>query len=568
MPQESNLKELSFSATDHSSLYNNVHNIFIAIDSRGRIAVFNPACEKAFNVSAKKALGRLVTDVVPFTGLIKVLKTGKSHIGRKFVLGNTLYIANRTPVIKNGAVVGAIGVAQEVSEIQQLARERDDYKLTGMAGQTVMQESSDGYLIINNEGYILFINNTLAGILELDAASATGRHVTEFLPETEFRLLPFKESPSGQPVNLRGKKGMLSSYPLKLDGKTAGIINRINFHRDAAKIEREQHAFPRQYGCRYTIDNIIGNSPQMKELKKLIRKVARGPSSILITGDSGTGKELVAQALHTLSTRRNCPFIKVNCAALPKNLLESELFGYREGAFTGARKGGQKGKFQLAHGGTIFLDEIGDMPLSMQAKLLRVLQEREIERLGDNKIIPIDVRVIASTNQNIIKMVSQGTFRKDLYYRLNVINLTLPPLRERPEDLHLLVHHFITKFNAEFGLEIAGITDEVRNLFETYEWPGNIRELENMMERAFNLVEGNYIEIKHLPHYMQNTRFQEKKTTTTSNNLPALIEQVEKKALARALINNNGNKARAAQELGISRAWLYKKLKHYNIEIS
>ncbi|MTI85941.1 MAG: AAA family ATPase [Firmicutes bacterium] len=473
MPQENNISKTFIADTDDSPIFNSVHNIFIAIDARGRITIFNTACEEAFNIASENAVGRLVTEVVPYTGLIKVLKTGKSHIGRKFLLGNTLYIANRTPIVRKGAIVGAVGVAQEASEIQQLAEERDYYKHIALAGQTIAQE-----------GF--------------------------------------------------GKNNHYSCYRGK------------------------------QSNCRYNIENLIGCSDQMEELKHLIRKVGKGPSSILITGESGTGKELVAQALHTQSARGKRAFIRVNCAAVPENLLESELFGYREGAFTGSRKGGQKGKFELAHGGTILLDEIGDMPLSMQAKLLRVLQEKEVQRLGDSKTIPIDVRVIASTNQDVMEMVNSGTFRQDLYYRINVINLCLPTLRERLDDLDLLVDHFINKFNIEFELEIKGVTEEVWNLFAAYGWPGNVRELENMIERAFNLVEGNYIEIKHLPNYMQRKKGEAKRD---NNHLPVLVEEVEKRALTRALSNSNGNKARAAKELGISRAWLYKKLKYYNIQI-
>lgn len=569
LPQGNNTAKQPLVINNSFSVFNSIYNIVIAIDNRGRITIFNPACEKAFNIPAEKAIGRLITEVVPYTGLIKVLKTGKSHIGRKFILGNSLYVVNRTPIINEGTIVGAIGVAQEVNEIQQLARERDYYKLTTQASQTVMQESSEGYLAINREGYILFINEPLARTLELDAAESKGRHVSELIPETELHFLPLTGARVKESMILRGKMVTLTRYPIKQEGKITGAITRVSFDLNSKSTVNTRFDIlgkKRLKNCRYGLDNIIGRSRKITELKKMVRRVARGPSSVLITGESGTGKELVAHALHAESPRKNGPFIKVNCAAVPENLLESELFGYREGAFTGARKGGQPGKFELAHKGTIFLDEIGDMPLLMQAKLLRVLQEKEIERLGDTKTYCVDVRVIAATNKDIFTMANQGKFRRDLFYRLNVINLSLPSLRERLDDLPLLVNHFLKKFNLQFELNVQGVSPEVWKLFNSYDWPGNVRELENMIERAFNLVEDKYIDIEHLPSYMQDIKV-ENKTSKNTNNLPALIEEVEKEALIRALKNNNGNKVKAARELGISRAWLYKKIKYYNVKL-
>lgn len=572
MPQGDNTVKTPMVSNNSFSIFDSIHNMVIAIDHRGRITIFNPACERAFKIPAKKALGRFITEVVPYTGLLKVLKTGKSHIGRKFVLGNNLYVANRTPIIKEGAIIGAIGVVQEVNEIQQLAEERDYYKQIAKACETIMKESVEGYLAINHEGYVLFMNETMAQLLEVNAEGAVGRHVTELIPETELHLMPLTGTQIHESIKLRGRKATLSRYPIKQEGKITGVIIRVNLDNPSKTVytKNTDHYIVskknNQNNCQYTLNDLITRNREMNKLKKIIRKVARGPSTVLITGESGTGKELVAHALHAESPRKNGPFIKVNCAAVPENLLESELFGYREGAFTGARKGGQIGKFELAHGGTILLDEIGDMPLPMQAKLLRVIQEKEVVRLGDTKTHPVDVRIIASTNQDIREMAKKGKFRQDLYYRLNVINLHLPPLRERLDDLPLLVNYFLNKFNQQFNIQVIDLSEEVWNLFKNYNWPGNIRELENMIERAFNLVEGQYIEIEHLPSYMQEIKT-ENKISTKPNTLPALIEKVEKEALVRALKNNNGNKAKAAQELGISRAWLYKRIKYYNIKL-
>ncbi|MCL6639594.1 MAG: sigma-54 dependent transcriptional regulator [Firmicutes bacterium] len=311
-------------------------------------------------------------------------------------------------------------------------------------------------------------------------------------------------------------------------------------------------------------DTMIGLSPGMQNVYKVIGRVANTNATVLIRGESGTGKELLAHALHMGSPRRSGPFIKVNCAAVPENLLESELFGYQEGAFTGAKKGGQIGKFEQANGGTIFLDEIGDMPLIMQAKLLRVLQEKEIERLGDNKPRQVDVRVVAATNSDLEEAIKEGRFRDDLYYRLNVVSLYLPPMRERIDDLRPLTAHFIDKFNREFGLSVCDLAPEVWELFCNYPWPGNVRELENIIERAFNLVEGPVISVANLPLYFQ--KYGKSKRLVAHKTLPALLEQVEKEAIQEALEATGGNKMQAAKALGISRAWLYKKMKQYGIK--
>ncbi|MDA8441078.1 MAG: sigma 54-interacting transcriptional regulator, partial [Peptococcaceae bacterium] len=329
-------------------------------------------------------------------------------------------------------------------------------------------------------------------------------------------------------------------------------------------------------------EQIIGQSEQILLLKETVRKIANRNSTVLILGESGTGKEVLARAVHMSSNRRFGPFVKVNCAAIPESLLESELFGYVEGAFTGAKKGGQAGKFDLADKGTIFLDEIGDMPVAMQAKLLRVLQEKEIEPLGSAQSKKVDVRILAATNLNLEKLIIDGKFREDLYYRLNVINLHLPPLRERIMDLGLFVDYFMHKFNREFGLNVTGIHPEVMDIFAGYSWPGNIRELENVMERVFNIIDAKVITVNHLPLYLvssvRNSRsytdtppdaplnlHQSFPRDTTANTLFNIVEKTEKETIVKALTLSGGNKVAAAHLLGISRQGLYKKLDKYGL---
>jgi len=568
---KSNLVKSPSPLGDDSFIFNSIANLVIAVDHRGRITIFNRACEKLFGITAEQAKGRLISDVIPYTGLIKVLKTGQAHIGRKFVLGNALYITNRTPIIKDNSIVGAIGVVQEITELHHLAEELKQVTKQKNALESIFDHTHEGYISINSEGYINFINQAMAELLAIAPKDALGRHITEIVPETKLHLMPISGQPQHSELMRFGEQSALvSRYPVVKNGKIDGSISKVIYQdidRLAALATRRKTVKPGApgKGASYTLDDIIGCSKTIGRLKEIVRRVARGPSTVLITGESGTGKELFAHALHAHSPRCEGPFVKVNCAAVPENLLESELFGYQEGAFTGARKGGQIGKFELAHGGTIFLDEIGDMPLYMQAKMLRVLQEKEIERLGDRYVRKVDVRVIAATNRDLTKLTEEGKFRQDLYYRLNVVNLNIPSLRERKEDITVLVDHFINKFNREFNLNVQSCSTKVNRLFAEYHWAGNVRELENIIERAFNLVEGEKIELEHLPHYLtrQGT---DGKEATAEKTLPALLENVEREALLDALEKTGGNKLRAAKLLGISRAWLYKKIKQYQIE--
>lgn len=566
--------------SEELSILQSMHNIVLAIDYQGKIIMYNAASEKVFGIPADQVMGRFISEVIPGTGLLKVLKTGKSHIGRKFVVGNSLYVVNRTPIIRDGAIVGAIGVAQEITELQHLAEELEVVKELKGTLETIFESSQEGYLAVNTEGNIIMINKAFAELLGITPDVAIGKHITELVEETELHNVYRTGKPQvGEIVRIRGRDTVVMRYPIRKDGKIIGAVSKVMFkdvnqlvslaekinslHRELAYYKNE---LERVQGARYSVENIIGNSQVMARLKETIRRVAQGPSTVLIRGESGTGKELVAHALHSGSPRRFGQFVKVNCAAVPENLLESELFGYQEGAFTGARKGGQVGKFEQANGGTIFLDEIGDMPLAMQAKLLRVIQEREIERLGENRPRQVDVRVVTATNRNLEELIREGKFREDLYYRLNVVSLVIPSLRERMEDIAELVIYFVGKFNMEFGLNVRDLDKEVWELLYSYHWPGNVRELENVIERAFNLVDGDYINISHLPHYLQ--KFGKGARRSLNNKtLPALLDQVEKEALLEALTSTGGNKMQAAKILGISRAWLYKKMKQYDIKI-
>jgi transcriptional regulator with PAS, ATPase and Fis domain len=316
-------------------------------------------------------------------------------------------------------------------------------------------------------------------------------------------------------------------------------------------------------GVRYSLVDTIGSSPGAIEIRTAVLKAANSNATVLIQGETGTGKELVAHALHQESQRSSYSFVKLNCAAIPQELIESELFGYEEGAFTGALKGGKKGKFELADKGTLFLDEISQLSMAAQAKLLRVLQEKEVERIGGREPIPVNVRIIVATNDNLEELLKLGTFRADLYYRLNVIPIRVPPLRERKSDIPLLVNSFVEKYGEQAGVGLVSIEDDAMDLLMEYDWPGNIRELEHAIERAINLCYFNVLELAHFEWLAP--KVQKKKKIIAGKSIQDARAASEKEVILNALQATQGNKKKAAELLGIARPLLYQKMSRLGI---
>lgn len=337
------------------------------------------------------------------------------------------------------------------------------------------------------------------------------------------------------------------------------VIMRIKQLLKQRQLILENKLLKQQIDKRFDFDNIIGKSEPMQEIYAMIKQISTAPTNVLISGASGTGKELIARAIHKNSNRAEHPFIPVNCGAIPENLYESELFGYKKGSFTGANSD-KDGLFKAANTGTIFLDEVGELPENVQVKLLRVLQEKEIRPVGSNTVIKIDVRVLAATNKNLYEEVQEKKFREDLYYRLNVVELKLPTLSERKEDIPLLADHFIRRFNEELNKSIKGVDNEVMRIFLQYEWKGNLRELENMIERAVLLCESDYITVKALPAFMQQNNQKQDIVNNLPYNLSEALEAVEKQHITRILKEFNWNRNEAAQKMGIDTSTLYRKM--------
>jgi transcriptional regulator with PAS, ATPase and Fis domain len=342
-------------------------------------------------------------------------------------------------------------------------------------------------------------------------------------------------------------------------------IARMKLTEANRQLKRNFDAARKELGrtATFKFDNIVCQNKTLKTTVARAKKIANSPSTILLTGESGTGKEVFAQAIHNASDREGGPFIPINCGAIPKELIQSELFGYEAGAFTGADRKGRMGKFEIANGGTLFLDEIGDMPLKMQVNLLRVIADRSIVRIGGTRHIPVNVRLIAATNKNLLDEVEKGNFREDLYYRLNVVPFRLPPLKERPEDVIPIAEYHLSRISKRFGKQIDRIDPDAKQALAAYCWPGNIREVRNAIEQAVNMTQGSIILLKHLPEHIHN---QETKPIPTENQKSFNLSALEKETIERALRHYDGNITRASKALGIGRNTLYDKMKKYDLK--
>jgi PAS domain S-box-containing protein len=435
----------------------------------------------------------------------------------------------------------------------------------------------NGVIVIDPDGYVTHFNTPYGRFLGVDPKEQIGKHCTQVIENTRMHIVAKTgKEEINQSHSIRGQNMVVQRIPIKKDGNVIAVFGQVMFKdvRDVgklakklllleSKVELYEQELISLRATRYTFDSIAGTSETIKSLKKEALKAAATNLPVLITGESGTGKELFAQAIHNASPRRLNPFVRINCAAIPRELMESELFGYDRGAFTGATYKGKPGKFELAHRGTLFLDEIGDLPLEMQPKLLRVLEEKEVERVGGTSLIRVDFRLIAASNQNLEAMMTDGRFRKDLFYRLNVISLNIKPLRERPDDIIPLSHHILRQLAVDYSLPTIEIDSKAQEILTKYDWPGNCRELCNVLERSVSSLEGNVIRPGDLPFQLYAGRAHSK----TLNSLPLkdIHGNAEKEAILSALANTRNNKAEAARLLGIHRTLLYKKLKKYNV---
>jgi transcriptional regulator with PAS, ATPase and Fis domain len=449
-------------------------------------------------------------------------------------------------------VVAAVNAIENLLKVQHELRYRT----------TIMESISDGLVAIDCNMNIKQFNQAAAKLLK--SSNLKNKQVEEIFGKRNLAL--FVNALKGrkitdQEIDIPTKAGKVCCTAtvrsiVGKDGRSNGIVLILN------EFARTRRLVNRMFGAqaKFTFDDIIGKNEKLVKAINIARTAAGSNSNILLLGESGTGKDVFAQAIHNESNRARGPFVAINCAAIPRELISSELFGYVEGAFTGAKRGGNPGKFELADGGTLFLDEIGEMPLDLQTMLLRVLEQRFVVRIGGQEVIPVDVRIIAATNRDLLAEVEKGNFRKDLYYRLNVVNINLIPLRERKDDIPILVEYFLKRLEQTLGKHFTHIQPEVWKVFQAYHWPGNIRELQNVLERAANIATGDVLSVEHLPPELIEKNINSNK----ESHLP--LEQYEKKIIINLLKEYKGNISKAAARLGIARSTLYRKINKFGID--
>lgn len=560
-----------------SAILDSTYNAIVAIDIFGTVVAFNQAAEKIVGLPAHEALSRHIKEIIPNTGLLEVLKSGKIEANRRLVIYGRTVISNRSPIFSGSEIVGAVGVFQDLSDIENLSQELDANRKLNAELQAIIESSNDGIYITDGMGSTVRANSAYERITGIRASEVIGRHMADLVKEgyisesVTLRVLENRVSKTILQRIRNGKVVIVTGNPVFNDqGEITMVVTNV---RDITELnalqEKLQETSGLSRGYQQALTNlmipedeslVVGISRTMKELQELIRQIAPFPTTVLIEGESGVGKEILAGLIHRNSNRAEEPFIKVNCGAIPDHLLESELFGYEAGAFTGAQRQGKPGLFELADGGTLLLDEIGELPHGLQVKLLRVLQEKEILRVGGLKPKRIDVRVLSTTNRKLEEAVKKGDFRSDLFYRLNVVRLVVPPLRERREDVPVLVNFFFRKFCQEYGLRLE-ITSDALACLEWYDWPGNVRELKNLIENLVVSSRTEIIGLENLPAHMHNRSGGVPQRKVVVKNLCKLQEAVSEmeSQLLEMAIKEYPSLRKAAAALGINHATLLRK---------
>ena len=494
------------------NVYSNIESGLLVVDNQHTIIIYNTEAEHLFGIPAREVLGRKVTEVFPDSRLPEVVDTKEPILGYTREIGKSTIVVNTTPIIENDEIKGAISTFEDVSRLVQISWEFEEVKELKERYLQILEAVQDGICVFDREGTVTYINGSYNEITGENISE--GDNIHEISPNgSRMRVLEKGQKIMGEISQKKNGKSVVANIvPIIVNQQITGgisvvknlseieeLIDRISHL--SAKTEYLEEELHRRKKLNPAFNRIVGVSNKLYDAMKLAAKTADNNFNVLIRGESGTGKELIAEAIHYSSERATQPFIRVNCAAIPENLLESEMFGHVKGAYTGAIKT-KIGKFELADKGTIFLDEIGELDKSMQAKMLRVIQKKEFQRVGDDRTITVDARIIAATNRNLEELVENGEFREDLYYRLNVIPIWLPPLRERREDIPVLSEYFLNKIAEELGCEPKKLSGEAMDALIHYSWPGNIRELENVMERINILADGREVQKEDLPHYI------------------------------------------------------------------
>ena len=559
----------------YNLIFNSIDDGMVVINNDENVILLNKSAERMIGIKMEDALGKRISTIIPNGMLPRVLRTRTIESNQEVILENDLkVISTRIPIIENnGLLIGAFSVFKDISEVVHMAEQITDLKEIETKLKAIFYSSDEAISVVDEEGIGIMINPAYTRITGLTENQVIGKPATTDIAVGEsvhMKVLKTRRAVRGVAmlVGPNKKEVVVNGAPVIVDGKLKGSVGIIRDVSELKNLNRELHRAKqmiRTLEAKYSFEDIIGSSEVMKIAIEQAKLAAKTPATILLRGESGTGKELFAHAIHNGSDRKFNKFIRVNCASLSETLLESELFGYEDGAFTGAKRGGKKGLFEEADNGSIFLDEIGELSLSTQVKLLRVLQESEITRVGGTQSIPLNVRIIAATNVHLEKAMVDGKFREDLYYRLNQMPIFIPPLRKRKGDLKPLCIRLIEKINQEYGRNVEGVTKKALSRLEKHDWPGNIRELDNMIRRAIIFMNYNetFIDAEHLVH--SSSEVESTAIIPSEGTLTERIEEYEKLIIEKTLAKNNGNKTKSAKELGLSIRNLYYKLEKYNL---
>jgi PAS domain S-box-containing protein len=570
-----NLKE------ELDTVINSAYNGIITIDTDGNVRLINSAAEKMLGMLKKDVLGRPLSQILPDSNLYDVVRSGKTDFGQKIKFEDKILVTNKSPLAHKDNVIGAVAVFQDISDFELISEELHYTKSLKEELATIIESSFDGIYLTDRSGKILRVNEAFTRITGIGSEELLNKTIDELVERGVFKhTIPLQALADGKPVTTSqevrtGKTILVTSNPiLDEDGQISRIVHNArditelnNLKNKLEQTESLSQHYREQLNKIKISNKYITKARSSKAMIELVMRLSAVDTTVLITGESGVGKEIIAQILHENSDRRDKLMVTVNCAAIPENLLESELFGYEAGAFTGASRKGKIGAFELADGGTIFLDEISELPFNLQSKLLRALQQKEITRLGGNKPLKVNVRIIAATNQNLLDMVAKKEFRNDLFYRLNVIPVNIPPLRDRREEIPDFVSHFTKLFNKKYNINKRFDERAVHDLMQ-YNWPGNVRELQNMIER--NMITSEKDVIKNLDfgedkpdRYRIDAAFKE---PASALQLKTAVENLERDIIQDAL-HHHGTSRKAAFALGISQPTIVRKASKYKIKM-
>lgn len=560
------------------------YNAIIAVDKKGVITIWNQAAERLTGIPSEFANGKFAPNVLPNTGLLETLRSGKCSYGNKLQLNMIKAITNRTPMIQNGKVIGAVAVFQDISDFDKIASELKASQELNNELDAIIDSVYDGLYITDGDGYTTRINKSYTRITGIREEEVIGLHMQElvdmgYYSQSVTLIVLEKKQPVTILHTIKGAlRALITGNPIFDDeGNITKVVTTVRDMTELINLKEKlekTEALTQRYHLelehlrkqQISKSEVIGQSEEIARVLRIVEQTSRVDAIVLITGETGVGKEVIALQIHKNSDRNKGPFIKVNCAAIPESLLESELFGYEKGAFTGAQNKGKPGMFELADTGTILLDEIGDFPLNLQAKLLRVLQEKEVTRIGGTQSQKLNIRIIAATNQDLAQLVAEGKFRGDLYYRLNVIPINISPLRMRKDDIPLLVKHFLDIFNEKYGRNKRFSMSALETL-SYYSWPGNVRELKNLIERLVVMVPEDLIDTNHLNGILSVDDFENRTQLNLKGaTLPEVVANIEKQMLQK-VIEEKKSTRKAAKELGVSQPTIIRKARKYGITL-